>query len=73
MTLEPASAPTLLVVEDDPLMRSMLVKLIEGEGFRVIAYPDGESCVAELRRLLPDAALLDLGLPGMDGIEVLKH
>ena len=64
---------TVLLVEDDAGVRRALERMLQAEGYRTVAFGDGESCTAELRRLLPDVAILDLTLPGMGGLDVLEH
>jgi two-component system KDP operon response regulator KdpE len=65
--------PTVLVVEDDDETRAALVRELGQRGYRVEEAPDGRSALQrwELRR--PDVILLDLGLPDLDGIEVIKR
>ncbi|HEV8636744.1 MAG TPA: response regulator [Chloroflexota bacterium] len=63
----------VLVVEDDPDLRMLLAELLEERGHRVVARPDG---VAAWRALQDEAfplVLLDLGLPGLDGIELCRR
>ncbi|HEY2986068.1 MAG TPA: response regulator, partial [Jatrophihabitantaceae bacterium] len=63
----------ILVVEDDAGAVRMLRTYLEAEGYRVGVATDGESGLAAARRDLPDAIILDVMLPGMDGWEVLRH
>jgi two-component system response regulator HydG len=63
----------VVVVEDDELQRLMVVRRLEAEGYTVRSYEDGESCIEEMRGLMPDAVVLDVGLPGIDGFEVLSR
>jgi signal transduction histidine kinase/CheY-like chemotaxis protein len=63
----------ILVVEDDAGAVRMLRTYLESEGYRVGVATDGESGLAAARRDLPDAIILDVILPGMDGWEVLRH
>jgi len=63
----------ILVVEDDAGAVRMLRTYLEAEGYRVGVATDGESGLAAARRDLPDAIILDVLLPGMDGWEVLRH
>jgi two-component system KDP operon response regulator KdpE len=66
-----AARPTVLVVEDDTETRAALVRELGGRGYRVEEAADGRSALQrwEIRR--PDVVLLDLGLPDMDGIDVI--
>ncbi len=63
----------ILVVEDDHGVRSLLVALLEGDGYEVRAEPDGAAALVASRDFRPDLALLDGGLPGMDGREVARR
>jgi CheY-like chemotaxis protein len=63
----------VLVVEDHEDSREMLRHLLESAGHRVSEAADGPTAVAEALRLQPDAALIDVGLPGLDGYEVAKR
>ena len=64
---------SILLVEDDDRTRRALTSNLEGHGYGVRAAADGEEALVlwELRR--PDLILLDLGLPGIDGIGVLRR
>jgi DNA-binding response OmpR family regulator len=69
---DPTARP-VLVVEDDAGLRAYLATILEGQGYRVVAAGTGE----EALRLLGDEramlAVLDIGLPGMDGFAVAEH
>jgi two-component system response regulator AdeR len=62
----------VLVVEDDDVLASTLEMILRAEGFRTERAPDGPRALQLWRAAAPDALLLDLGLPGMDGTEVLR-
>ena len=64
--------PRVLVVEDDDAIAHVLAALLRLRGHEVRVAPDGPTALALAQDHLPDVALLDLGLPGMDGIEVAK-
>ena len=64
---------TLLVIEDDPDIVELLRYNLEREGYRVLVATDGERGLGDAARHQPDLALLDLMLPGLDGLEVLKR
>jgi two-component system, OmpR family, KDP operon response regulator KdpE len=72
MNEEPARL-TVLVIEDEPQMRRLLRATLEASDYRVFEAVDGESGIAEAVRRRPDLLLLDLGLPDIDGLEVLKR
>jgi len=65
-------ATRLLVVDDDPLVRGVLVEMLGAEGYDVRQAGDGEKALAAMRQEPCAAMLLDIHLPGMDGIGVLK-
>jgi two-component system response regulator MprA len=66
-------AERILVVEDDRRIRDLLRRGLIFEGYTVEAAEDGESALRNARDKLPDAVILDLMLPGMDGLEVCKR
>jgi two-component system response regulator TctD len=61
----------LLLVEDDPSMRATLERTLSRRGMRVTTCADGAQAQARWREAMPDVVLLDLSLPGMDGLDVL--
>ena len=67
------SRPRALVVEDSPEFMLLCRHLLEKEGFDVVVATDGISAVEVAQREKPDIAILDLGLPGVDGIEVCRR
>ncbi len=63
---------TILIVEDDPDIVELLQYTLEREGYPVLVAKDGERGLAEARRRKPGLVLLDLMLPGMDGLEICR-
>jgi DNA-binding response OmpR family regulator len=61
-----------LILEDEPDIREILEYALKRDGFDVISATDGQAGLAAARRLVPDLILLDLMLPGMDGLEVCR-
>jgi two-component system cell cycle response regulator DivK len=61
----------ILVVEDDDKSRKLLCDVLAYHGYEVVAVESGEQGLAEAFTRLPDAALLDIQLPGISGFEVL--
>jgi DNA-binding response OmpR family regulator len=64
---------TILVVDDEPQIVKVLRGYLEKAGFRVITAADGPQALAQHKRERPDLVLLDLNLPGADGIEVASR
>jgi DNA-binding response OmpR family regulator len=61
----------ILVVEDDDKSRKLLVDVLGYHGFDVAAFPNGESALEDARATRPQAALLDIQLPGINGFDIL--
>ena len=66
-------AKTILIADDEPGIRSSLQKLLEFEGYRVLLAEDGPRALELSRERAVDLVLLDIKMPGMDGLEVLSH
>ena len=62
----------ILIVDDEAGIRQSLKGVLEDEGYKVAAVESGESCLDTLRRRSFDVILLDIWLPGMDGLETLE-
>ena len=69
----PTRRPNVLVVEDDLANRVLLTRLLERDGYGPIAVEDGEAALATIADEPPDIVLLDIGLPGIDGLEVCRR
>jgi len=67
------TAPTLLVIDDDPLVRRAVSRTLSAQGFRVLTAGDGPEGLDVLTSDEVDVALIDIGLPGMDGLTVLRN
>ncbi|HAP44646.1 MAG: DNA-binding response regulator [Spirochaetes bacterium GWD1_61_31] len=65
--------PVILVVEDDPDIRELLAFNLGKEGYAVVQAESGESGLAACRAAVPDLVLLDIMLPGIDGLETLRR
>jgi CheY-like chemotaxis protein len=70
---EMAEPRTILIVEDSPAQALALGQVLEREGLQVFWAPDGKKGVSMAQQHLPDAILLDVEMPGMDGSEVCKR
>jgi len=65
--------PLVLVADDQPEITKLVSLSLDNEGFRVITAPDGPSALEQLSESNPDVLLLDVLMPGMSGIDVLKE
>src|SRR4030066_2497139 len=63
----------VLIVDDEERVVQSIAGVLEDEGFRVVAAKSGEEAIGTFQREIPDVTLLDIWMPGMDGIEVLKR
>jgi DNA-binding response OmpR family regulator len=70
---EGRAASRILVIEDDPTLAEVVGRYLAREGFDVSFAADGTSGLAEALSSLPDLVVLDLMLPGMDGLEVCRR
>lgn len=64
---------TVLVVDDEPTLREVVVRYLEREGYRALVAADGDEAEAVLRSQSPDLVILDLMLPGTDGLELCRR
>ena len=67
-----STQPSILVVDDEEIMRDVITTLLEEEGYRVISSATGEEGVEKVKEEAPDLVLLDLMLPSMSGLEALE-
>jgi two-component system KDP operon response regulator KdpE len=67
------SAHAILVIEDEPQIRRFLRTTLEATGYRVIEAADGARGLIEAGAHKPDLVLVDLGLPDIDGVEVIRR
>ena len=65
--------PLVLVADDQPEITKLVTMSLENEGFRVIAASDGPSALEQLSETNPDVLLLDVMMPGMSGLDVLRE
>jgi len=66
-------AERVLVVDDDPPVRRMLERSLEAEGFAVEGAADGGRALAAVERAAPDMIVLDVAMPGLDGLAVARR
>ena len=64
---------TVLVVDDEPKIVQLARDYLEHAGFHVVVAGDGPAALTAARRERPDLVVLDLGLPGLDGLEVTRE
>jgi DNA-binding response OmpR family regulator len=62
----------VLVIEDEPNIAEAIKFILTRDGWRVATHPDGASAMAAVQRLRPDVLVLDLMLPGLSGLDVLR-
>ncbi len=68
-----AKQPDVLVVDDEPGMRDTLVEILELQGYRVSSAPDGESACTAVQDGSFDVVVMDIRMPGRDGVSVLEQ
>jgi DNA-binding response OmpR family regulator len=64
---------TILVVDDEPRIATLARDYLEHAGFAVVTAGDGPTALATVRQRRPDLVVLDLGLPGLDGLDVTRQ
>lgn len=65
--------PTLLIADDEPYVRDVMVPIGIEEGFHVVTAGGGAEAIRELRERRIDLALVDVRMPDVDGLEVLRQ
>jgi CheY-like chemotaxis protein len=73
VSVENGLGSSVLVIEDDPDMRGLLVLMLEDQGHHVLAASDGREGLEVAERLKPDLILLDMKMPVMDGWEFARR
>jgi len=68
-----SSEYTVLVVDDQPGIRRLLMEVLTEEGYNVDTAANGYECIEKTKVLKPDLILMDMKMPGMDGIETLRE
>src|ERR671925_219399 len=67
------SRAAVLLVDDDAPIRRMLERTLAAEGYDVSSAADGGSALAQVERSMPDAIVLDVAMPGLDGLAVTRR
>ena len=68
-----ASAPLVLIADDEPRITKLVSIALSEEGFRVVTASGGEDALARAEEVRPDIVLLDIVMPDLDGIEVMRQ
>jgi two-component system response regulator MprA len=66
-------ADRVLVVDDDPPLRRMLARTLAAEGYEVFVAGDGGAALVSVERAVPDVIVLDVAMPGLDGLTVARR
>ena len=67
------SKPYILVVDDEPAIRDLVKEILDDEGYEVATADGGDAARQAMRNRRPDLALLDIWMPDLDGISLLKE
>lgn len=70
--VSPTPMKTILVIEDEPIIRSIIAEMLEEENFRVVAVEDGQAGIEAIEVHQPDLVLCDIMMPRVDGYSVLS-
>jgi two-component system, OmpR family, alkaline phosphatase synthesis response regulator PhoP len=71
--MKPTDMPNILIVDDEPRIAALARDYLEHAGFTVRTAGDGPGALAAVKRDRPDLVVLDLGLPGLDGLDVTRR
>ena len=63
----------IFVIDDEFEIRQLIVKYLEKEGYKTTDFSNGEGLIAEIRRLKPDLLVMDIMMPGSDGLELCRN
>jgi two-component system, OmpR family, response regulator ChvI len=64
---------TIALVDDDRDVLALIANTLESEGYHVVSYPDGPAALNGFKTVQPDLAILDIRMPQMDGVELLRR
>lgn len=67
------AAQTILIADDDPLLRALLVHRLSADGYEILTAEDGAQALAAITNQKPDLVVLDALMPVMDGFELLRR
>ena len=68
-----ANSPIIIITEDEPQIRRLLQAVLSAQGYVIVEAETGREGLTEVARRRPDLLILDLGLPDMNGVEVIKQ
>jgi PAS domain S-box-containing protein len=71
--MKESPASTILIVDDEPAVRQGLGKVLAAEGYTVVPAASGAEALVKAAELIPDLVLLDVEMPGLDGLEVCRR
>jgi len=60
---------TILVVEDNPLNLELVSDILEAHGYEILQAINGKEAIAQVEKVIPDLVLMDIQLPGLDGLK----
>ena len=73
MSEKPVSKPSVLIIDDEVQIRRLLRVNLEAQGYRVLEAATGQEGITQAAQWQPEVVILDLGLPDLDGVSVLKR
>jgi len=65
--------PSIAIVDDDTQVGALIADMLEGEGYNVVSYGDSQTALHQIRARAPDLVILDIIMPKMNGIELLRR
>ncbi len=72
-TPTPSNQKTILIIDDQPFFITMQQNMLQRQGYRVVSASNGTEGLAQAKKHKPDIILLDVEMPGVDGIEVCRQ
>jgi CheY-like chemotaxis protein len=72
-TPTPTNQKTILIIDDQPFFITMQQNMLQRQGYRVVSASNGTEGLAQAKKHKPDIVLLDVEMPGADGIEVCRQ
>ncbi len=69
----PKESYKILIVDDSPVMQKMTTKIFQNDGYQVLSAWDGQECLEKVKSRRPDAVLMDVILPDVDGKDIARQ